>query len=177
MDNKWKIFTYLMGTIVLFICAVIINDWSAKHKFQNPISVSVKTQPIAVRKKFKVIKPVPDTPELPEWYMELSDLEKKIVDTFGIENGQVALAVAQAESGLSCEAVNANGNGSVDLSVFQVNSLWLEHYSLEEISDCDRNIEIAYEIWDRADGQESDGKGSFRPWSAFSSTSFVKFLD
>jgi hypothetical protein len=108
---------------------------------------------------------------------EMTPIEKKIVDKWGAKYGYIALAVARAESGLRCDALNINTNGTADLSIFQVNTLWLKHYSLEDIANCEKNIDIAYEIWDRADGVAGDDKGNFSPWVAYTNKAYLSKIN
>jgi hypothetical protein len=89
----------------------------------------------------------------------------------------MALSVAKAESNMNCNAVGTNNNGTADLSIFQVNTLWLKHYDLSEITDCMRNVEIAYDIWDRADGEIGNKKGSWSPWTVAKNGAYLKFFE
>jgi hypothetical protein len=75
-------------------------------------------------------------------------LAQKIYDTFTAKglDGQKAVAVAMAESSMNCEATNANTNGTVDLSVMQVNSVHKNRYKLADMADCEKNVEIASDL-------------------------------
>jgi len=62
----------------------------------------------------------------------------------------------------------------VDMSIMQVNSLWIKTYSLKDIADCNKNVDIAYEIWDRADGVAGDKKGNFSAWAVVNNGSVAR---
>ena len=57
---------------------------------------------------------------------------------------RIGLALAKSESGLRCEAYHFNSNGTVDHSVFQLNSV---HLWRGNLVDCKENVRIAYEIY------------------------------
>ena len=76
----------------------------------------------------------------------------------------MAIAIAKAESGLRCEAVNVNRGGSVDKGVFQLNSV---HTAKGNLDDCLEGIKIAKVIYDRQ---------GWSPWVAYTNKSYKRFL-
>lgn len=78
------------------------------------------------------------------------DLATYICEKWGVVECKTALAVAKAESGMRCDAFHANTNGSVDVSVFQLNSVHLSkggEWTLENMANCYKNVDLAYELW------------------------------
>jgi len=181
---SWKV--KLVVSIVIVIALVVllnqlareITRWFDTHTIQwnQVVSITIKP-PFEVKKRevpaekiIEVVEKIPEPQDLE------TDIEKQIYDKWGIEHFRTAIAVAKAESGLNCNAINVNKNGSVDFSVFQVNSLWLKKYPLADLADCKKNIEIAYEIWDSQDGVIGNNQGSWKPWVAATNGRFLEFL-
>lgn len=156
-----------------------VNSWFNGHyfKFNKVLEVKVN-KPMEIKKReveakeiVKIIEAIPNPQDLE------TDYEKKIYELWGIENYRIAIAVAKAESNMNCDALNINVGGSADFSIFQVNSLWIKNYSLSELADCNRNIEIAYEIWDNGDRELGNNKGSWNPWVTAKNGAYLKFLE
>lgn len=82
----------------------------------------------------------------------------------GFGDTGIPVAVAQAESGLNSNAVNRNSNGSIDRGLWQINSI---HGSLSTF-DPQRNAAAAYSI--------SSGGSNWRPWVAYKTGAYRKFL-
>jgi hypothetical protein len=176
----------LAGFLVLLLIVGLINalqiaitNWYETHTIirHKPVVVQL-AWPLEIVKReaqtqevIRIIETIPAPNDLE------TDIEKKIYELWGIENYRIAIAVARAESNLNCNAFHINDNGSADFSIFQVNSLWIKNYSLAEVADCERNIEIAHEIWDRGDGTLGNDKGSWSPWVAAKNGAFLKFLE
>ena len=100
----------------------------------------------------KVVLNYPDAIDTP--------LKKYICDKFGVYDCKTALAVASAESGLREQAVHINNNNTIDVGIFQINSIHFkqEGCSLKEIIDQYKNVDCAYGIW-KVQG--------WNPWVAF----------
>lgn len=84
---------------------------------------------------------------------------------------KVAIATYTAESGLDPLAVNWN---SRDFGVAQINlPTWEEKiaekfgFTRADLLTAEKNLKVAYWIWDRADGVEGNERGSFDPWIAY----------
>lgn len=80
------------------------------------------------------------------------------------ENPEIMIAIAKAESGMNPSAVNKNTNGSVDIGLFQINSI----HGYDELSlfDAEKNIKAAREVYD---------KQGIQAWAAFNNGSYKKF--
>jgi len=73
--------------------------------------------------------------------------------------------------------------GSKDIGLMQINLPSWEKamsekfgYTIADLFDVDKNIEVAHWIWDRADGVEGDGRGSISPWTASRTNCFSEEL-
>ncbi len=95
-----------------------------------------------------------------------------IMDKFG-KDGKVAVAVATAESGLTCKRYQdwLNKNKTVDHGVFQINSVHLARVqgNAEKLLDCKTNINVAYDIY-------SEQGQSFNAWVAYKNKAYLKYL-
>lgn len=141
-----------------------IDKFFEKHdlEFKPPIVVKVQKPVEAVEKKEKVVYirefieslPKPKTP-----------IEKYICEKFG-SDCQIALAVAKAESGLREEAININSNGTIDMGIFQINSVhWKKPgCNPKSLLDGYKNTDCAYQIW------KTQG---WNPWVAYQNGSWL----
>jgi hypothetical protein len=80
---------------------------------------------------------------------------------------KMALAIASAESGLRCDAVHINDNNTVDLGVFQLNSVHLKkggNWTLANMGDCYKNVDLAYEMFKEQ---------GWQPWVAYLNGSYL----
>jgi hypothetical protein len=168
-----------LGIILLVIGVAVavkkIADWGAEHQIvkQRVIDVTVRS-PIRIEK----IEPVIITEiVLPKDMEDLTPVEQKIIDLWGYRDGVVALAIFDCgESRLDQYAVSHTG----DLGIAQINwRTWrttVEErfgYNAGDMFDIDRNLEVAYMIWDRGSGTEGDGKGSWNAWVGFTNGSYT----
>lgn len=100
---------------------------------------------------------------------KLKDLtiEEQICRVFGKEC-RLALAVSQAENGTrQCDRLNVNNNKSVDVGVFQLNSVHFKKgYTLSDFTDCEKNVLIAKAIRD-ASGWEA--------WVTYNTGAYKRF--
>jgi hypothetical protein len=148
-----------------------LNDWYATHEmvFNKIINLEIK-KPFEIRERevsereiINVVEKMPD-------YGQLSDIEKYICDKWGVYDCKTAIAIAKSESGLKEDAFNTyNTNGTLDVGVFQVNSVHFSKpgCSLKELVDAKKNIDCAYSIY------KNSGWGA---WSAFNSGAFKNKL-
>lgn len=81
----------------------------------------------------------------------------------------MALAVSQAENGTrQCDRINVNNNKTVDVGVFQINSVHFKKgYTINDFADCQTNIEVAHKIF-KAQG--------WSPWVAYNNKNYLKFM-
>ena len=119
--------------------------------------------------------------------IELGDIETKnpidakIYELWGERHYLLARSVFKCESGLRAEAVSWD---SKDIGIAQINfPIWAEAikekfgYTMVDLFDPMKNLEVAYWIWDRADGIEGDGRGSFEPWVVYNTGAFMGCME
>ena len=146
-----------------------VNNWFEHYRFQfnKPVVVTfkapieIKEREIEVREIVKVIGEIPNPVDLK------TDTEKYIYEKFGIEDYKVAIAITRAESGLREDAININTNSTIDLGIFQINSVHFkkEFCTLKDVVTMKGNVDCAYEIY-KASG--------WSPWVAFNTGAFTK---
>lgn len=157
-------------------------NWNLKHErvWQTPINVSF--QPLTFvrdREPQTIISPLAQVKAVIEdtQYSQLSAVQKKLCDKFGLYECKTAMIVQSCENGTQDpERTNTNTDGSIDVGIMQINQQnWNKNGcgGLHDLTEVDRNIECAYVIWDRADGKQGDGKGSWTPWSSLKTTCFA----
>jgi len=152
--------------IVICVVAVKVALWFDDNKVVVKSPVIIKTQKmITVEKRVtQVINPIVMI-NYPEDVK--TDIEKYICDKWGIADCKMAIAVAKAESGLKCDALNINTNNTVDMGIFQLNSTHLKkggEWTLANMGDCYKNVDLAYELWKEQ---------GFEPWVAFNSGAYL----
>lgn len=86
----------------------------------------------------------------------------------------MATAVAGAESTWNPTAVNKAAGGNYGL--WQINSVHDSLLDARSWSDPQDNAWMAYQVWDAADGDKGDGKGSWKPWSVYNSGSYKAYV-
>jgi len=177
---------FLQASIVIaFMVLVLVGttakyaaDWETKNRFifQKPVELKVqKPYRIEKIKPKEILSPLAKEAERP--IDELKPIERKIVEKWGLQYGYIALAVFRCESGLREDAINWD---TKDVGIAQINlPTWKSivekefGYTTKDLLDADKNLEVAYWIWDRSDGNIGDGKGKFDDWVAFSNGSFA----
>lgn len=186
VKNTWKmkiiifiLFVIAFGTILARMI-LAVNAWSEKNviKTQSPISFH---KPIWVepRPELIVLSPVV------EWgtkeKVELNPIDEKIMELWGERYFLMAKSIFKCESGLKADAVNW---GSGDVGIVQINfNTWKEPvyeefgYTLVDLFDANKNLEVGYWIWDRADGVIGDGNGSFTPWTVYTNKTFTNCVE
>ena len=96
----------------------------------------------------------------------ITGIEKKIKEVFG-EDGDLAVAVAMAESRMNPNAIGDTHLAKYSFGLFQINQMFHD-YSEETLLDPDENIRIAKEI-------SSKGRG-FENWTTYREGSYLKYL-
>jgi len=178
LSNDWRVKTVawiLIGMLIIgltFGTLKAISTWFDKHEIRFNKVVQVQTQwPITIAERevktkeiITILEKIPAPEDL------TSEPEKLIYKYFGIEQYRMAIAVSRCE-GLNhpADGFNVNTNGSIDVGYMRVNSVHFKTpgCSLLEVATPDGNISCGYKIWDRADGTEGNGKGSFEPWVGY----------
>jgi hypothetical protein len=170
--RSWKLRITLALVVIGIILASlwyvfrVISNWFDNHRVQynQPVKI-VLNAPIEIVERKKdieyIIEAVEELPKLDN----LTPIEDYICEKWGVYDCRVALAVARAESGMRADAWNVNSNGSIDIGIFQLNSV---HYKkdgcgLADVVDPYKNVDCAYQIW------EAQG---WTPWVAFTNGSF-----
>lgn len=125
-----------------------VNDWFNKNYFQFNAPVTWELHPVVEIKKreAKTIVQV----QVVEYPGEVdTPIKKYICDKFGIYDCKIALGVVQAESGFNEQNYHANSDGSIDIGLFQINSIHFKQAgcSLKEVVDPYKNTDCAYNIY------------------------------
>ena len=120
------------------------KDWSLH--FQSPIQNFIRIEPRTSSNKPRSIFKKAEAKEKKPVDMST---EEYITYVFGSE-APLALKIANAESGMRCDAQNVNrGTNSLDVGVFQINSVHLKKgWKVGDLLDCHKNIEYAKDIRD-----------------------------
>ena len=95
---------------------------------------------------------------------------KAAAQWFPADQVAMATAVAGAESTWNATAVNKAAGGNYGL--WQINSVHDRLLDARTWSDPQDNAWMAYQVWDAADGNKGDGRGSWKPWSVYNSGSY-----
>ena len=172
--------TYLLAGIGAFIIALGLASailksffaWTDTHKvrwfkvvqIQLHKPFEIHDREIQTKEIIKVIGEIPNPVDLE------TDTEKYIYEVFGIEDYKIAIAIAKSESGLREGAFNINSNGTIDVGIFQINSVHFnkEFCTLKDVSTIKGNIDCAYELY-KASG--------WNPWVVFSNGTFINKLE
>jgi len=170
---RWLILRLVSIGIILAGVAVAgkyVADWGAEYRF-----VSQRVVDLQVRWPFRIeerpAKVVVSDVTLKVAVDSLTPIERKIMDRWGYKDGVLALAIFDCgESGLDQYAVSNTG----DLGISQIHwPTWKKvvserfGYTAADMFDVDRNLDVAYMIWDRGDGEEDNKAGSWNSWSSF----------
>lgn len=132
-------------------------------EFRSPVQ-----SPVVVKERPEVLAYEAAAQVAPLWQqLGLTGIEKEICQRFGTEC-KMALAVSQAENGSrQCDYVNKNKNRTVDVGLFQINTLHFDKYSQRQLVDCGTNLNAAWELY------QDQG---WNPWVAYLNGSYKKFL-
>lgn len=180
--RKIKVKLVLVGILItLLIIGVAIvtkkvTDWGAEHQLvaQRVIDVTVRW-PLKVEARKPQVVMNPFTEKVVN--EQLTPIEQRIIDKWGFKDGVVALAIFDCgESKLDQYAVSHTG----DLGIAQINwPVWKKlvaerfSYNAADMFDVDKNLEVAYMVWDRADGEEGNKQGSWEAWVGFTSGAYT----
>ncbi len=166
---KWIALSLAILTFTL-ATTIAISHFFDKNRmiWQSPLQITLhKPLQIVERKLLKptIIEVVNEIPTL----KDLTPIEEYICDKWGPYECKVALAVARAESGMREEAYGINTNNTIDVGIFQINTVHFkkEGCHLKDLTDQYKNVDCAYQIWEQQ---------SWRPWVAFTSGAFKEKL-
>lgn len=73
------------------------------------------------------------------------------------------IAISKAESGMRPDAIGHNRNGSIDVGLFQINSIHGE----DNLTDVDKNLKVARRIYDTQ---------GLNAWVAYQKGMHLKFM-
>lgn len=169
----------LLGIALLIIGVATavksIADWGAEHQFIKQKVIDMKIQlPYRIEK----IEPVKELVVLNTPFDELTTTEQKIIKMWqDYKTAMIAIAIFDCgESGLVADAVSETG----DLGVAQINwKVWKNPvkekfgYTAIDMFNVDKNLQVAYWIWDRGDGTEGNGLGTWDAWSGFNNGKYL----
>lgn len=171
---KYVIAYLIIGSVLFGLMK--LTEWMVEYKrhyyfefkspvvFQKPIERHEKRNELMVGTR--EIVTVIEEDKYPEWAN--SDIKKKVCDKWGIEECKVAIAVCMAESGCRQNAINVNGNGTVDWGIYQINSIhWDRFGGLENLVSIDQQLEVAYTLW---------VEQGWTPWVVFQTNAFKQGL-
>lgn len=170
------IFLLIVGISVAF---KKIADWGSTHKFVKQKVVEMQVRLPYRIEEVKEPEPVKEIVIVGTPYNELTSTEQKIIKVFkDYRTSMLAIAIFDCgESGLVADSVSRTG----DLGVAQINwPKWKDPvkekfgYTAVDMFNVDKNLEVAYWIWDRADGVEGNEQGDFTPWSGYNNSSYLR---
>lgn len=158
---------FLIATLIMSGCFQIYA-FISDRQFRSPVVLQI---PWTLREKTpNLISPTgsPSAGLIHQVYAEAKELtnEEYIRAKFG-DHGDVAVAIAKAESGLREDAIGQNTNGTIDVGCWQVNSIHLkkENLTLETLLDCKKATDWVYDNLYLYQG--------FNPWVAFKTGSYL----
>ncbi len=130
----------LMKITAFFDRKTLKFNYPVSVKFRKPVEVVERKEKIVYIKEFINSLPKPETA-----------IEKYICEKFK-EECQIALWIAKSESGMREEAININNNGTIDMGIFQINSVhWKkEGCNPKSLLDAYKNTDCAYQIYQKS---------------------------
>ena len=122
-----------------------------------------------------IAEPEPELTEIEKILADLNDVERQICETFPITECKIALAVQQSENGTQeTERFYVEADGEISVGIFQIKQEnWNTEacpYGLHALTDPENfgpNIECAYRLWDRCDGEEGNNAGCWHRWGTW----------
>jgi hypothetical protein len=173
-----------IGLLVIGVATATkkVADWGAEHQIvkQRIIDLQVR-MPFRIE-EIKAPEPVKELVVLNTPFEDLSSTEQKIIKIWkDYKTAMIAIAIFECgESGLVADAVSSTG----DLGVAQINwKTWKDEvfkkfgYTAIDMFNVDRNLEVAYWIWDRGDKVEGNGEGSWEAWSGYKNGSYYRCFE
>lgn len=178
MGRVW-IYRVLLLLVILWVFEIGATQY--RGVYLNPVKKILSDKEVLIKKLQNEV--YEKEQELKKWEgLKTGDKASVIAyiqKKFG-SNWKMAVATFKAESGLRCGIVQdwMNYDKSADYGIAQINSthLWMVDNEPERLLDCKTNIDVAYRVWDRADGKEGNKQGSFTPWVAYNDGRADQFL-
>ena len=161
----------LIGGLVNALVQAFLK-WDDKYYVQKNKVLSMEVQwPYEIKEEeeegkefIRIIETIPAPQDLKD------NFDLYVYEVFGIEHYRMALAVSRCEGYNHPEdGWNGNTNGSIDVGKFRINSVnfKIPGCSLKEVVDENKNVDCAYTIWDRADGEVGNKQGNFSAWVGY----------
>lgn len=175
IDRKTKTAAILGAGIILLALLVsfwkAVNSWYDSHYFQfnQPVKITL-AKPVEIKERkletTQIVEIVEQIPTLDN----LQPIEQYICEKWGVYDCKTALAIARAESGMREDAININTNNTIDVGIYQINSVHFKKdgCNLKDLVDQYKNVDCAYQIY------EAQG---WSPWVAFKTGSFAGHLE
>lgn len=184
-QTDFNLMTLGFAVVIIFLIVGVaaavksIADWGAEHQI-----VKQRIIDLQIRLPFRIEKivapePVKELVVLNTPFDELTSTEQKIIKVWkDYKTAMIAIAIFDCgESGLVADAVSPTG----DLGVAQINwKTWKKPvfdkygYTAIDMFNVDKNLEVGYWIWDRGDGVEGNGEGSWEAWSGFNNGAYLR---
>jgi len=188
-QNDYGIMTVFVAIILIVLIVGVataikkVADWGAGHQIikQNIVKQTLQFQLPYRIEEIEAPEPVKEIVVVGTPYEDLTSTEQKIVQMWGdYKTSMIAIAIFSCESGLDPEAISKTG----DIGIAQINwATWKKAiyekfgYTAIDMFNVDKNLEVAYWIWDRGNGVEGDGIGSWEAWSVYKSGLYVSCLE
>lgn len=165
MSHKTKIAGIISAIFLLiglgFTAFKGMSNWYNTHEIVfNKILTMEWKKPVEIKdRKLEITEIINIVNQIPT-LDNLTPIEQYICEKWGIYDCKTALAIAKSESGVREDAWNVNTNGSIDVGIYQINSVHFkkEGCSLKELVDQYKNVDCAYKIY------EASG---WSPWVVF----------
>ena len=184
---KGKSFSFIKMLSALVISGVALAvvyfyaaDWGAGHQI-----VKQKVVELTIRFPFRIEKREPQVVVRPLADAVISEeftpIEQRIIEKWGYRDGIMAIAIFDCgESGLNQYAVSHTG----DLGIAQIHyPTWgktiqdrFGYTSADLLADVDKNLEVAYMIWDRGDVEEGNDSGTWSAWVGYLNGGYLRCL-
>ena len=182
--------SFVTGLIILLIVSLVFGvaivakkaaDWGAEHQIvkQSVVAQSFKSQlPYRIEKIEPTVIVSPLVEKIDQ--EDFTPVEQKIIDKWGYRDGIMAIAIFDCgESGLDQYAVSYTG----DLGIAQINwAVWgdavkaMDRTSADLLTDGDFNLDVAYIVWDRGDGEEGNERGTWEAWVGYQNDGYLRCL-
>jgi len=179
----------VLSLLIIISVAILLFKgiaWGASHQIIIR-SVIKQTPELQLPWRIEDVKPEIIISPIAERFgtEEFTPIEEKIMEKWGYKDGVMALAIFDCgESGLDQYAVSHTG----DLGIAQINwAVWgdmvqeMGRTSADLLEDVDFNLDVAYIIWDRGDGEEGNelgswGDGKYAGWMGYNSGNYLACL-
>ena len=182
----------IMGSLTAFIGTAY---FFSHHYFQSPIKrlewqcmvcngmvVPLPTKKPLEKAKISKIEPTktPISVDVVSQQLDMSDEEIAKYIKSKSWDYSVAIRLAKSENywnltgSFNCSRTHTNTNGSVDIGIFQINSIHARNLeklgmTMEDMKDCKKNIDYAYKMW--------RDQGGFQAWSAYTNKSYLNHIE